>query len=193
MSEAVTSVDSLIERLPDYAKDIRLNLGTVLTSEGAPDLTETQIAGIALSVAYATRNGAVIGAIENFAQGKLDAAGQQAAKAAATIMAMNNVYYRFTHTMHDDELSKMPAQLRMTVIGKPGVTKIDFELMSLAVSMINNCAMCMQAHVHEVTKQGISKTGIQSVARIAAVIAAAAQAMVILATSTLDVEAKSAA
>jgi len=186
MSDAVASVESLIERLPDYAKDIRLNLSTVLTSEGAPDLTEVQIAGIALSVAYATRNPDVIGAIENFAQGKLDAAGLQAAKAAATIMAMNNVYYRFVHTVHNDEISKMPAQLRMTVIGKPGVAKVDFELMSLAVSMVNNCAMCMQSHVHEVAKQGISKTGIQSVARIAAVISAAAQAMVILTTSTLE-------
>lgn len=173
------TLDALIEKIPDYAKDIRLNLSNVLTPEGAPDLTEPQIAGVALAAAYATKRPEVRTAIAAHAEGRVDPAMLQAAKAAASIMGMNNVYYRFTHMMHDEELSRMPAKLRMTVIGNPGVPKVDFELMCLGVSIINGCGMCIESHAHEVGKQGVSKLGVQSVARIVAVIAGAAQALAI--------------
>jgi alkyl hydroperoxide reductase subunit D len=91
-------------------------------------------------------------------------------------MAMNNIYYRFTHLVSDKDIAKLPAKLRMNVIGSPGIAKADFELMSLAVSAINGCGMCMDAHVHELAKVGVSKNGIQSTVRIAAVINAAAKA-----------------
>lgn len=170
------TIETLKAQLGDYAKDIRLNLGTVLSTDGAPDLTQEQIYGVALASAYSTKHPAVIAAVAEEAA-SLDDAGKQAAKAAATIMAMNNVYYRFNHLVSDKEYSKMPAKLRMNVIGSPGVAKVDFELMSLAVSAINGCGMCMDAHVHEVTKAGVSKTGVQSAIRIASVVNAAAQAL----------------
>lgn len=179
MPQSLASLDELNAAIPDFGKDIRLNLSGVMTREGAPDLNETQIAGIALASAYATRDASLIEAIAAHGKGKLDEAHVNAAKAAATIMAMNNVYYRFIHLVEDEELAKMPAKLRMTVIGNSGIAKTDFELMSLAVSSINGCGKCMQAHAHEVGKQGISKTAIQSSVRIASVIAAAAQALAI--------------
>jgi len=169
------SIDTLKDALGDYAKDIRLNIGSVLTPEGAPDLTQSQIFGVALASAYSTKNDTVIEAVKAEAAGTLSEAEFNAAKAAATVMAMNNVYYRFVHLVHDDELSKLPAKLRMNVIGNPGIPKVDFELYSLAVSAINGCGMCMEAHVHEVAKGGVSKLGIQSSIRIAAVVNAAAQ------------------
>ncbi|MDP9128063.1 MAG: carboxymuconolactone decarboxylase family protein [Pseudomonadota bacterium] len=169
-------IANLKASLGDYAKDISLNLDTVLSDTGAPDLTEGQIAGIALASAYATRNAETVAALEDEMAGKLDVATRRAAKAAATVMAMNNVYYRFIHTVHDEELSKLPARLRMNVIGNPGIAKLDFELMSLAVSSINGCGMCMESHMHEVLKGGLTKTGVQSAIRIAATIQAAAQA-----------------
>ena len=173
------TIEQLKDSLGDYAKDIRLNLGSVLTIEGAPDLSLNQIYGIALACAYSTRNALVIDAVKSEASVALSEAELQAAKSAATIMAMNNVYYRFTHLMEDKDYSKLPAKLRMNVIGSPGIPKVDFELYSLAVSSINGCGMCMEAHVHEVIKGGISKTGVQSVIRIASVINAAAQALTI--------------
>lgn len=169
------SLQLLRSQLGDYAKDIKLNLGSVLTEEGAPDLSQTQIYGIALASAYATKNHDVIRSIEQETATALSEAEVNAARAAATIMAMNNVYYRFVHLVSDKEYGKLPAKLRMNVIGNPGVPKVDFELMSLAVSAINGCGMCIDAHVHEVAKSGLSKTGIQSAVRIAAVINAAAQ------------------
>lgn len=173
------SLQELKSQLGEHAKDIKLNLGSVLTEEGAPDLTQNQIYGIALASAYATKNPAVAQAVQHEISGTLPEAERQAAKAAATIMAMNNIYYRFTHLVSDKEIAKLPAKLRMNVIGNPGIAKVDFELYSLAVSAINGCGMCMDAHVHEITKGGISKTGVQSCIRIAAVINAFAQAVAI--------------
>ena len=170
------SIQALKNQLGDYAKDTKLNLGSVLSEEGAPDLKLNQIFGIALASAYSTRNDAVIAAVQEDAASVLSPAEVSAAKSAATIMAMNNVYYRFVHLVGDKEYGKLPAKLRMNVIGAPGIEKVDFELYSLAVSAINGCGMCMDAHVHEVTKAGIGRTGVQSCIRIASVINAAAQA-----------------
>ena len=173
------SLEQLKDQLPDYAKDTRLNLSSVLTVEGAPDLSINQIHGVALSSAYATKNQAVIAAIKE--EVALSEAEHEATKAAATIMGMNNIYYRFVHLVGDEEYKKMPAKLRMNVIGAPGIPKVDFELYSLAVSAINGCGMCIEAHNHEVLKAGVSKLGVQSVIRIAAVINASAQGLTIAA------------
>ena len=173
------TIQTLKAALPDYAKDIKLNLGSVLTEEGSAGLTESQIAMIALGSAYATKDAAVISGISASAATVLSGDEIKAVKAATTIMAMNNVYYRFVHLVNDKEYQTMPAGLRMNVIGNPGIEKADFELMSLAVSAINGCGLCLDAHVNEVTKAGISKQGVQSTVRIAAVLNAAAQALVI--------------
>lgn len=173
------TIQQLKDSLGDYAKDTKLNLGTVLTEEGAPDLKQNQIYGIALASAYSTKNPEIVKAVLADASSVLSEAEINAAKSAATIMGMNNVYYRFNHLVADKDYSKMPAKLRMNVIGSPGIEKVDFELYSLAISAINGCGMCMDAHVHEVTKAGITKLGVQSTIRIASVINAAAQAVVI--------------
>jgi len=173
------SLNDIKSQLGDYAKDIKLNLGNVLSEEGAAGLTLNQIYATALACAYATKSGAVIAAIYGEVAAVLSDAEIHAAKAAATIMGMNNIYYRFVHLVSDKEFGKLPAHLRMQVIGNPGIDKADFELMSLAVSAINGCGMCMDAHVHEVMKGGISRVGVQSGIRIAAVVNAAAQAVAI--------------
>jgi alkyl hydroperoxide reductase subunit D len=173
------SLQILKSNLGDYAKDIKLNLGSVLSEEGSADLNLNQIFGIALASAYSTKHADVIAAITEEASAVLSAEELQAAKAAATIMGMNNVYYRFIHLSSDKDYTTMPAKLRMNIIGNPGIEKVDFELYSLAVSAINGCGMCMDAHANEVIKTGISKQGIQSTIRIASVINATAQALVI--------------
>lgn len=178
MDQQEAGLPALLALLPPAARDIRLNLDTLLVSEGgAPDLSPQQIWGVALSSAYATRNQVVIRALEASAAGVLSEAEVAAAKVAATIMAMNNVYYRFTHLVHDEEIKKMPARLRMNAMTAHGIAKVDFELYSLAVSAINGCGMCMESHTHEVVKNGLTKTAVHSAVRIAAVVNAAAQAL----------------
>jgi alkyl hydroperoxide reductase subunit D len=161
------SIESLKAALPDYAKDLKLNLSNVLTT---PGLTEQQIWGTAVAAAVAARNPAVRDAVLAEARSKLSPQALDAAKAAAAIMGMNNVYYRFTHLVSSADYRTMPAKLRMNVIGNPGVDRLDFELWSLAVSALNGCGMCLDAHEKEVLAKGASRETVQNVVRIASVI-----------------------
>ncbi len=173
------SIQMIRDQLPGYAKDIKLNLGNLLGGEGADGLELNQVYGVALASAFATQQADLIEAIASEAADKLSNEEINAAKAAATVMGMNNIYYRFIHMSSDKEFSKMPAGLRMNVIGNPGIEKVDFELYALAVSAINGCGMCIDAHVHEVLKGGITRQGVQLSIRIASVLNATAQALVI--------------
>jgi alkyl hydroperoxide reductase subunit D len=165
------SLDTLKARLPDYAKDLRLNLSSLATE---PTLTEQQRAGTFIASALAARNPEVTDAIMAQFAPQLAPEALEAAKAAAAILAMNNIYYRFTHLASAPDYRTLPAKLRMNVIGKPGVAKPDFELWSLAVSAINGCGMCIDAHERELRKAGLGIETIQAVVRIAAVVHAVA-------------------
>jgi lipoyl-dependent peroxiredoxin subunit D len=170
------TLETLRDSLPDYARDLKLNLGSVLTPAGAPGLTERQIWAVALASAAASRNSAFTGELEDLAAAHLDAAHRQAAHAAAAIMGMNNVYYRFLHLVEDEKYQQMPARLRMNVVGNPGIDKLDFELLSLAVSAINGCGTCVVAHERQLRQHEVSRAAIQSAVRIAATVHAAARA-----------------
>lgn len=163
-------IAQLRNQLGDFAKDTRLNLGTVLSPEGAPDLSEDEIWGIALAVAYSLHHPALIESIEAEATPKVSEEVFVAAKSAASIMAMNNIYYRSTHLLEDPEISRLPAKLRMNVIGSSGVEKRLFELMSFAVSAVNGCGQCLQSHAYTLKKEGVTALGLQSSLRIAAVL-----------------------
>ena len=168
------SIDALREQIPDYAKDIRLNLGT-LSNETT--LSDQQKWGAFYASALATGQGDVINAVAGEIADKLSDEAKTAAKSAAAIMAMNNVYYRATHLMSASDYQTLPAKLRMNVIGNPGVEKVDFELWSLAVSAINGCGMCLDSHEKVVRQAGLSADQIQAALRIAAVVNAAAKVL----------------
>jgi alkyl hydroperoxide reductase subunit D len=165
------SIERLKESLPDYAKDQKLNLSSLLNDSV---LTEQQRWGALLATALAARNPRVIAAVAEEARARLSPQAFEAAKAAASIMAMNNIYYRFIHLANDADYKTMPAKLRMNVIGRPGVEKVDFELWSLAVSAVNGCGMCIESHDRVLKEHGVSKEAIQQVVRIAAVVHAVA-------------------
>jgi alkyl hydroperoxide reductase subunit D len=164
------SLETLKSSLPDYAKDLKLNLSS-LASETI--LTQQQSAGAFVAAALASRQPQVIAAVLAEFTPKLDATALTAAKAAAAIMGMNNIYYRFVHLAGGD-YKKMPARLRMNVMASPGVDKADFELWSLAVSAVNGCGMCIESHEHELRKAGLTAEQIQASIRIAAVVHAIA-------------------
>lgn len=164
------SIDNLKNLMPEYAKDIKLNLSTLASEE---TLTAQQLWGTFLTTALAAGNETVIREIAAEAAQHLTPEAQNAAKAAAAIMAMNNVYYKFVGMMGDDYRT-MPAKLRMNVIGNPGVDKIDFELWSTAVSAMNGCQFCVKAHEKTLADHGVEKAAIQTAVRIGAVVNAAA-------------------
>jgi alkyl hydroperoxide reductase subunit D len=168
------TIEVLKERIPDFAKDVRLNLSSLASDETLGEQTKY---GLLVATAIATRNVEVIAAIEAEAAGKFSPAALGAAKSAAAIMAMNNVYYRFVHLASNKDYATMPARLRMNVIANPGVDKADFELWSLAVSAINGCGMCIDSHEKVLLQAGVSTATIQTAVRFAAIIQSVAVAI----------------
>jgi alkyl hydroperoxide reductase subunit D len=166
-----TMFEDLKNALPDYAKDLKLNLSSVMA---VPNLTAQQIWGTALASAIAARNPRVLAAVAAEARQHLAPEALRAAQAAAAIMGMNNIYYRFTHLVSEKEYATMRAGLRMNVLANPGVPHVDFELWSLAVSAINGCGMCMDSHEKVVIQKGANREQVQAVVKIASVINAVA-------------------
>ncbi|MEE9142903.1 MAG: carboxymuconolactone decarboxylase family protein [Gammaproteobacteria bacterium] len=168
------SIDHIKARIPEYAKDLRLNFGSVLTTQGAPGLSQDQIWGVALASALASRNESFAADLGELLTEYADVSVIRAAKTAAAVMGMNNIYYRFVHLSGDETYAGMPARLRMNAIASPGVPKIDFELFSIAVSAVNGCGKCIEAHEKALRREGVSPESIHSAVRIAAVIHAIA-------------------
>jgi len=189
----MATLDSIRDAIPDYARDLKLNLGSVLATTGAPGLTEKQIWAVALASAIASRNVSFTRDIESLASAHLDAPYLNGARAAASIMGMNNIYYRFLHLVEDPEYAQMPARLRMNVIGNPGIDKQDFELLSLAVSAINGCGTCVASHERTLRKHEMSREAVQSAVRIAATVHAVARVLEDAASQTAAGEEQAAA
>ena len=165
------SLKLFADALPEYAKDLRLNLGSML---GDQTIGDNRKYGLILACAHGTGYKPLVEAAEAEVAGKLDEAHANAARAAAAVMAMNNVYYRFVHLAANPVYETLPARLRMNVIGNPGIDKADFELFSLAVSAQNGCGMCIDSHERILTQHGVKPETIQTAARIAAVMKAVA-------------------
>lgn len=169
------SIDNLREALPEYAKDQKLNLGSLARST---ELSEQQLWGTLLASAAATRNAKVIAEIAEDAKTHLSEEAVEAAYGAATVMAMNNVAYRAKGWLGDD-YANVKFGLRMNIISKPGVEKADFELWSLAVSTINGCEHCAVAHANTVREEGVTKEQVWEAVKVAGVVQAVAQAIAI--------------
>lgn len=167
-------LESLRQSLPDYARDVKLNLGTLLGVDGAPELSESQKWGVAVASSLASRSHALTHAIEHDALLLIDEATIEAARAAAAIMAMTNVYYRAVHMADDPELAQLPAGLRMNGLARHGIDQADFELFGLAASVVKGCEGCTKAHFAGARKHGASTQAVQAAIRIAAVIHSAA-------------------
>ena len=117
------------DTLPDYAKDIRLNLNSILSDQL---LGEQKKYGLLLACAHGSGHRPLVAAAEAECEGKLSPEAANAARGAAALMAMNNVYYRFVHLASNEEYGRLPAKLRMNFIASHGIEKVDFELFSLA-------------------------------------------------------------
>jgi len=165
------SLREFAEALPDYAKDIRLNLNSL---SGDQTLNDQRKYGLLLTTAHGSGYKPLVEAAEAECAPKLSPEAANAARAAAAVMAMNNVYYRFTHLASNKEYGTLPAKLRMNVIGAPGIDKADFELFCLAVSAQNGCGMCIDSHEKVLKGHGVPADVIQAAARIGAVMTAAA-------------------
>ncbi len=165
------SLKQFVDTLPEYAKDLRLNMGSLLNDQTLGDQRKY---GLILACAHGTGYRPVVAAAEAEIEGKLTEQAANAARAAAAVMAMNNVYYRFVHLVSNPEYGTMPAKLRMNVIGNPGIEKDDFELFSLAVSAMNGCGMCIDSHERILQQHGVKPETVQAAARVGAIMKAIA-------------------
>lgn len=165
--DASARLEALKGLIPEPAKDLRLNLAAVLKPES---LTPAQALGCALASAIASRNRLLVAAIRPLAAGQLDATGLAAVESAAAVMSMNNIYYRFTHLVSDKEFASMPARLRMQAMASHGADPLAFELWSIAVSAVNGCGKCLDAHVAKSLGGGGTRAMVQDAVRIASVV-----------------------
>ena len=165
------SLKEFADALPDYAKDLRLNVSSLLSDQTLGDQRKY---GLILACAHGTGYKPIVEAVEAEVEGKLSPEAANAARAAAAVMAMNNVYYRFVHLASNPEYGTMPAKLRMNVIGNPGIDKADFELFSLAVSAQNGCGMCIDSHEKVLQQHGVKAETVQAGSRVAAIMKAVA-------------------
>jgi alkyl hydroperoxide reductase subunit D len=165
------NLEQFTESIPNYARDLRFNLEAVLRQ---PELTERQTWGIALSCATACWNARLREALETEAARHLDGPALTAAKTAAAMMGMTNIFYRFRHLTSNTRYASIPARLRLQSIRTHGGDPLDFELCCLAVSAINGCAACVDLHEKELRAKGVSEEAVVAVVRIAAVVHAVA-------------------
>jgi alkyl hydroperoxide reductase subunit D len=165
------TLEELMETVPAYARDLKLNFST-LTQQ--PELTTQQIWGTIVASAVASRSRELTKAVLAEAAGYLSLQAVEAAKGAAAIMGMNNVYYRFQHLTSNQNYRNMPARLRMNIIRSHGIHAADFELWCAAVSAINGCSACVDSHEKVIREKGLSEDAVLAAIRLASVVHALA-------------------
>lgn len=163
----MATLEALREGLPEWARDLKLNLQNVL---GESSLSLAQRLGIALAVATATRRSDWAKALREEAEAQVGPAVVEDALAAAALMGMTNVFYRFRHLVGNEGYAQLPARLRMNRLAKPAGDKLDFELFCLAVSAVNACEACVRSHEAALLKGGMTEAQIHDAVRIAATI-----------------------
>ena len=171
----MTQLDELRNALPESAKDIKLNLQSIF---GGEFLSSEQAWGVALTSACFVRHVELARAIEAdaHANGVSDAMIDDA-RAAAALMGMNGIYYRFRHLAGKESYGSKPARLRMQRMARPATSKADFELLSMAGAVLSGCEACINAHEASILRHGLTEDHVHDCARIAAVIHAAAIAL----------------
>ena len=161
------TLNELLDTVPAYAKDLKLNLSTLLQQS---ELNEQQIWGTVAASAIASRNPQVLETVLTEAASHLSPQALEAAKSAAAIMGMNNIYYRFQHLAKNPKYATLPARLRMNVLRTHGIDPVDFELWCTAVSAINGCGLCVDSHEQVLRNKGMPEESILAAVRLASVI-----------------------
>lgn len=160
--------ETILTNIPDYAKDIKLNLSSLINNHSP--LNDSQFAGSVLAAALACKNTALAKYVTQAVITQLEPNEMNAVHSAVAIMGMTNIYYRFTDLVDDTSYTTMPAGLRMNILRDPGVNKIDFEMWSLVVSVIGGCHKCVSSHEQQLIKHGITKETVQLLAKIASIV-----------------------
>jgi alkyl hydroperoxide reductase subunit D len=165
----------LLSSLPTEAKDLRINAKRVL---GGESLSTEQTWGTALAAAYYIRHPKLTAALlaDAKAIGISDAILEDA-RAAASIMGMNTIYYRFRHLMNSEAYNQRPANLRMMRMKQVTSTAVNFELFSIGPAALAGCEMCLKAHEAAVKQGGLNEDNVHDAVRISAILNGVAVAL----------------
>jgi lipoyl-dependent peroxiredoxin subunit D len=166
------NLEALLDTVPAYARDLKLNFSAVVRQN--TELTEQQLWGTVVACAVAARNRTFLDAVIEEAQTKLSAQALEAAKGAAAVLSMNNIFYRFQHLALNKKYETMRAGLRMNFLRQHGIDPVDFELWALAVSAVNGCGKCIDAHERVLLEKGLGEEKILAAVRIASTVFALA-------------------
>lgn len=165
-------VDQIKDTIPDYAKDTRLNIDAVVKRSTLP---QEEAEAVALAAAFATGNTKLWTWMQSQIADQKEA---EAAITAASLMAMNNVWYPYVEMAADANLSGLPAQLRMNAIASHGGTSPErFEAYALSASIVGKCHFCVKAHYETLKKAGYTVEQLRDIGRIASVIAAVSKVL----------------
>ena len=170
----MSALEAIRAAIPEAAKDLRSNLSAVL--EGGT-LAASERWGVAIAAALASRSRRLAEALVASRPEEVSHATVEDAVAAAALMGMTNVYYRFPHLVGKPSYERKPARLRMQRLAKPATTRAAFELFSLAVSALNGCEACVRSHEAKLLQHGTSEDQIHDAVRIASVVHGAAIAL----------------
>ncbi|GAB5465271.1 MAG: alkyl hydroperoxide reductase [Candidatus Kapaibacteriales bacterium] len=163
-----TSLDSMVAGETKFVRDLRMNVKNSINTD---NLTLKEAYIIALSIAVNEKNESLIAGFEDLAKENGASAGEVAeAHAAASMLAVNNVFYRFRHYIEEGTYNSIPARLRMNIMLNPVMGKELFELVSLSVSAVNGCEACVRSHEKVLRETGVSEQKIFECVRLAAVI-----------------------
>ncbi|HEY4151648.1 MAG TPA: carboxymuconolactone decarboxylase family protein [Chitinophagaceae bacterium] len=163
------NVRALLAAEARYIKDLKINTGNVLNNNQHLDAKEAAL--LALAVAVNEKSGLLKEAFTRRAQQA--GAGEAVIAeiiACASLMNTNNIFYRFRHFMQKDYYNNQPAGIKMSIMMNPVTGKEFFELVSLALSAVNGCEMCVRSHEESVLKHGSSEARVFEAVKLAAVI-----------------------
>ncbi|MCX7596624.1 MAG: carboxymuconolactone decarboxylase family protein [Fischerella sp.] len=158
-------IEQIKSKIPDYAKDIRLNFDTLA---GKTTFNADELQGLMLAAAFATGNRDLTQTIQNAMENEVE---RTAALTAASLMSMNNVWYPYTEMTGDEAVQKTAAGLRMNAYATyGGTTKERFEAYALAASIVGKCHFCVKNHYDILKKSGYTTEQLKDIGRVAAVI-----------------------
>ena len=171
----IADFDQLRDAIPDYAKDIKLNLSSLISNS---EYEDELVYGCAYASSLSLGNESLITVFENECKERFDSYFVDSIKSTVVIMTLNNVWYKYRDAMPSNEMKMAPQKMRVNVMAKhAGLDKILFESISLCVSAINGCTFCVKAHSEILLKNDNTKECIFNIGRIASVISAAAKAI----------------
>lgn len=150
-----------------YLKDLRINLKNAL---GFAQLSRKESLMIAFAVAVNDRTEMHIEILGNLARNAgMQPEEEAEIKACVSLLNINNVFYRFRHFTQKEYYQQTPAGIKMSIMMQPVLGKEFFELLSLCISALNGCEMCVNAHEQALIQAGTTEARIYDAMRCSAI------------------------